>query len=159
MGRIRPIQLTKALALLLILAYIPANAQAQKEERLLPQWRECLIEGERHACFNLEDTRALLVLETKAISWKKRISLYKEQQLRFEQVVAYKDKEIKELEKKIKLYKGHTEELSEQLLDEVEKKNEYRAKADSSPIWPWLVAGLLATLSAGFGVGIYVARR
>jgi hypothetical protein len=48
---------------------LPVAAQ----ERLLPQWEECTVEGERRACYSLEQARELLVLEENARTWRAKL--------------------------------------------------------------------------------------
>jgi hypothetical protein len=150
-------KLTRAIACVLILAF--PSAVFAEDERLIPAWQECLVDGQRYACFDLEDTRALLVLETKARSWQRQIGFLREQRDSLTLIVNIKEDQIKDLNSTLELYVKRNEELTNQLLEEIEKKNEYKAKAESSPFLPWLIGGLVLALGAAFGAGIYVAKR
>lgn len=48
--------------------------------------------------------------------------------------------------------------LTAQLEHEIDQKNQYRAQAESTDYWPYVVGGIVGVLGVGFGVGALIAR-
>lgn len=163
MERFRQIQSTGALVLCLLLAN---NAQAQTNAelfqlkplpaRLIPEYSPCTYQNSRFACFTAEQMVELNTLEIQARYWHDQWEDYTS-------LLAVKEAELLKTQEQISIHldmerqdRDQINVLNNRLSDEIEAKNEWRAKAENPPIWPLWVGGTTVMLSAGFVLGCLI---
>lgn len=123
-------------------------------ERRLPQWIRC---HEDYACFTLEQTQELLVLEQRLLQAEASYTLEHGLTLHLEELNTNLTTQSTELQAALDLRALRIQELTEQLFSEIAQKNEWRAKAETPTVWPLVVGGVLALLAVGLAAGVLVA--
>lgn len=139
----------KAGSVFLALLFCASTALAQ-DGRLLPQWTRC---HEDYACFTLEQTRELLLLEQRARRWHDELELRLELEARHEELLIGLRAQVVELETALDLRETRILELTESLNTALEEKNQWRAEAETPDVWPLVVGGSLALIAVGLGIG------
>jgi hypothetical protein len=126
--------------------------------RLLPEYTPCSENGVRYACYSLEQQKMLLKLELDAQAWKTELRLTKDAlgELVLERGLVYE--QLKLTEANMLLASKHIDELTTQLNSEIKQKNDWRSKAETPVIWPYLVGGIVGVLGLGFGLGAVLAQ-
>ncbi len=121
--------------------------------RLLPAYTPCSENGIRYACYSLEQQKMLLSLESDAQTWQTKLRLtetaltetLKERDLVYAQLKLTEANEDLSV-KRIKV-------LTDQLNTDIKEKNDWRAKAESPVVWPYVIGGVVGLLGLGFGLG------
>lgn len=161
--------MTRAQLLLVVfLMLVPGVAVAQPaapvttldvpELRLLPEYTPCVVNGERFACFTAAQVAMLNALEAHAHGLEQQLRLSDGLRLQLDQLVINLHAQIADY---VTLDTAHTariQELTTQLEHEIDQKNQYRAQAESTDYWPYIVGAAVGILGLGFGVGALVIR-
>lgn len=160
MERLRRVQSAGTVVVFLAFS-LSAQAQDNSElfefkplpARLLPDYSPCTYQGSRFACFTAEQISQLNVLEIQARYWH-------DQWEDFTGLVAVKDAEILKLQEQLKVHldierqdQDQIKMLNDNLVEQVEAKNTWRAKAENPPTWPLWVGGAAAVLGLGAFLG------
>ena len=155
MERFRRVQRKVAFLVLLV----TSNAHAQDASklfqlrplpaRLLPEYTPCMYKDVRYACFDAPGMIALNTLEIQARYWHSQWEDYSS-------LLAVKDAELLKAQDQISLHYAMEREDQDQILvlnnrlsDEIEAKNNWRAKAENPPTWPLWVGGTVGVLGLG----------
>ena len=126
--------------------------------RLLPEYIPCTYKSERYACYTAEQQQALNLLGANAHNWKLQTD-------QFQLLITTQKTQIANLEKQVTLAeandslgRAHNKKLTDQLLVEIKKKNDWRAKAETPVVWPYLIGGSMAAIAVGVALGVYVSK-
>lgn len=121
--------------------------------RLLPEYLPCEFQGNRYACYSLDQQKQLLLLEANAKAWQQQAAAG---------ALALRDRsvEITLLYEQLRLSLSN-EQLSKEFLAKqtkelnktIKEKNDWRAEAETPVIWPYIIGGVIGVLGLGFGVG------
>lgn len=135
---------------------IESSVSGILNERLLPEYLPCTYENQRYACYSLEQQRELLKLEVSAKTWFTEISVLK-------RVIESKYLETRLTEAQLQLANENltittqlVDRQAKQLDQAIKEKNDWRAKAETPVIWPYVVGGVVGVLGVGFGIGAWL---
>ncbi len=128
------------------------------ELRLLPEYTPCVVAGVRFACFTAAQVSQLNALEALAQGYEIRLRISEDLRLQLDQLILNLQAQIVDLQSIDAANVARMAELTTQLEHEIEQKNQYRAQAESTDWWPYVVGGVIGVLGVGFGVGALIAR-
>lgn len=121
--------------------------------RLVPMYLPCTYQGIQYACFDKDQTQTLFKLELQARYWHEQMQIKTH-------LLILKDEALDNTMQRITLLTdGHKEseayiaQLNHDLINEVEAKNKWRAKAENPPMWPVWLGGTCAVLGLGAFLG------
>lgn len=127
-------------------------------ELRLPQYIECTSKGVRYACYTKEQQKKLLAIEMQANNWSRQL-------VGFIVVHAAESKEIVLLDTQVKIAQENDKagrvrnrELTTQIMKEIEQKNNWRAKAETPVIWPYVIGGVALAVAGGLVAGAALAK-
>lgn len=109
------------------------------------------------ACYNEQGAQALLILEQQALRWRARVATDDEIQLHLNEQIISLNAQIASYERELEFGRTRMAELTAQLMSEIEQKNNWRARAESPVIWPYLLGGGLALVAIGAIVGAVIS--
>lgn len=130
---------------------------AELSERLLPEFMPCVVADVRYACYTAEQQVQLNRLEAQTRTWWRQASILEQLYLDQIEMVLNLNEQLIETRAIVTAERARNEVLTAQVMDEIAKKNQYRAEADSTDWWPLLVGGTLALLAAGVAIGVGVS--
>jgi hypothetical protein len=121
--------------------------------RLLPEYTPCSENGVRYACYSLEQQKELLKLELDLKNWQAQAyyltNAITERSTEFKLV--YAQLQLTNANEVIAMRR--VDVLTQQLNEEIKAKNDWRAKAETPTIWPYLVGSVVGVLGLGVGLG------
>jgi len=143
----------------------PTTARAQPsaptdavELRLLPEYTPCTVTGVRYACFTADQVAMLNALEVLAHGTQRQLRLSEDLRLELDRLVINLQVQLDDYRRIDTVLTEQVAALTAQLEHEIDQKNQYRAQAESTDYWPYVVGGIVGVLGVGFGVGALIAR-
>lgn len=128
------------------------------EQLTLPKYTECVHESERMACYSLHDQVQVLKVEAYAQSLFTRNALLEAAYEAQAHQLVLLDGQLSLAENNDALGRAHSERLTQELMDTIKKKNDWRAKAEEPVVWPYIVGGGALLLGLGVGAGAFLAN-
>jgi parvulin-like peptidyl-prolyl isomerase len=135
-----------------------AVAAEAPQLRLLPEYTPCTVSGARYACFTADQVAQLNALEAQAQGWEHQLHLSETLRLQLDQLVINLQAQVALHQSIDDANEARIQELTTQLGHEIEQKNQYRAQAESTDYWPYIIGGAIGVLGVGFGVGALLAH-
>jgi len=126
--------------------------------RLLPEYTPCTVAGVRYACFTADQVAMLNALEAHAHGLEQQLHVSEDLRLQLDQLVLNLHAQIADYVTLDTASTARIQELTTQLEHEIDQKNQYRAQAESTDYWPYIVGAAVGILGLGFGVGALIAR-
>lgn len=126
-------------------------------DRLLPEYRACIVDGVRYACYDEEGQLQLNTLEENARTWYTQWRINTRFRMALEAIVITRQAELTELHRVVQIQNARIEQLLTQVNEEIAAKNQYRAEAESTDVWPLIVGGAVALLGVGLATGVLVS--